>query len=273
MVRSEGQKPLIVSGALADLSSFLSAGWFAQTINKVEMVTSNGDVVTCSEDERSDLFHGAAGALGTLGVVTLLELRLEEAKKYVETTYHPVASFEEAVEKCKEFTSGTNYDKLDYVVGILFSETSGTIITGALTNDKIPGMPVSRFSARTDPWYAFHVKEKIGSSKEVVQELIPLPEYLFRYDRGAFWMGYTIFEYTWLPYTKRVLKVMDPFMHTRMLYAAVRAQVTCLQVGQDMAVPYNAAADFLEWAAETFDIWPLWLCPLKQSPLPTLSPH
>lgn len=44
------------------------------------MVLANGDVVTCSDIERSDLFHDAAGAVGSLGVTTLVELQLREAK-------------------------------------------------------------------------------------------------------------------------------------------------------------------------------------------------
>jgi delta24-sterol reductase len=47
---------------------------------------SNGEVVTGSDNEKADLFHGAAGAVGSLGITTLIALQLTAAKKYVETT-------------------------------------------------------------------------------------------------------------------------------------------------------------------------------------------
>ena len=47
-------------------------GFFNQTINYTEMVLANGDVVRCSEDERPDLFHGAAGAVGTYSTLDWL---------------------------------------------------------------------------------------------------------------------------------------------------------------------------------------------------------
>jgi delta24-sterol reductase len=77
------------AGTSGESSSF-KHGYFNQTLEQVEMVLANGDVVTCSEHERQDLFRGAAGAVGTLGVTTLVKLRLHKATKYVETTYHPV---------------------------------------------------------------------------------------------------------------------------------------------------------------------------------------
>ena len=79
------------AGTSGESSSF-KHGFFDRTINYVEMVLANGDVVTCSNSDKPDLFHGAAGAVGTLGITTLVELRLREAKKYVETTYHPVSN-------------------------------------------------------------------------------------------------------------------------------------------------------------------------------------
>lgn len=92
------------SGTSGESSSF-KHGFFNRTINSVEMVLANGDIITASDSQNADLFHGAAGAVGTLGVTTLVELQLQEAKKYVETTYHPVSNMVEAIEKLKKVIS------------------------------------------------------------------------------------------------------------------------------------------------------------------------
>jgi delta24-sterol reductase len=89
------------AGTSGESSSF-KWGFFNRTINYVEMVLANGEIVKASEKENTDLFHGAAGAVGTLGVVTLVELQLIEAKKYVGTIYHLVAGMDEAILKLKK---------------------------------------------------------------------------------------------------------------------------------------------------------------------------
>lgn len=86
------------AGTSGESSSF-KYGFFDRTINYVEMILADGEVVIASKTERADLFHGAAGACGSLGITTLVELQLIEAKKYVETSYHPVASMPAAVER------------------------------------------------------------------------------------------------------------------------------------------------------------------------------
>jgi delta24-sterol reductase len=42
---------------------------------------------------------------------------------------------------------------------------------------------------------------------------------------------------------------------------------------QDLALPYATAKEFVDFTDERHGIYPLWLCPLKQSPQPTMHPH
>ena len=82
-------------------SSSFKYGYFDETINSVEIVLGNGDIITASDKENTDLFHGASGAVGSLGITTLLEIQLIQAKKYVKATYHSVRSISEAIEKIR----------------------------------------------------------------------------------------------------------------------------------------------------------------------------
>ena len=171
-------------------SSSLKHGFFDRTIKSIEMLLANGEVVTASPTEKADLFHGAAGALGTLGITTIIELQLVEVKNYVQTTYHPVKSVAEAIRKLQEVTVDHTQD---YVDGMLFSKNEGAIITGRLTNDLPDGTQVSHFSRTTDLWFYLQVNKKIAKNTDPVTEAIPLNEYLFRYDRGGFWVGLSMF--------------------------------------------------------------------------------
>ncbi len=260
------------SGTSGESSSF-KHGFFNKTLNWVEMVLANGEVVTCSENEQPDLFQGAAGALGTLGVTTVVELQLRKAKKYVETTYHPVSSVEEAIQKTKAFAELDS--KYDYVDGILFSPAQGAVITGRFTDTLEDNITIRRFSGASDPWFYLHVKDQISQSTTPVTEAIPLPEYLFRYDRGGFWVGQASFSYfPGVPFNNLTRWFLDDFLHTRMLYKAMHASGQSERmIIQDLALPYDTAKDFIDFTHHRLGIWPLWLCPLKQSPLPTMHPH
>jgi delta24-sterol reductase len=259
------------AGTSGESSSF-KWGFFNRTINYVEMVLANGEIVKASEYENADLFHGAAGAVGSLGVVTLVEIQLIEAKKYVETKYYPVSSMDEAIQKIEEAIANP---ELDYVDGILFSKTQGAIITGCLTDNLKENVAIQHFSSATDPWFFLHVKDAVTKRKTgPTTEMIPLEEYLFRYDRGGFWVGVAPFKYWPFPFNRFTRWFLDDFLHTRMLYRALHASGRSNQyMVQDLALPFATAKQFVDFIDEEFGIWPLWLCPLRQSPLPTIHPH
>ncbi len=256
------------AGTAGESSSF-AHGFFDNTINHVEIVLANGEVVQASRDTNSDLFHGAAGAVGTLGVTTLMELQLVEAKKYVKTTFHPRRSIRDTIQLVQEEASDRSHD---YIDGIIFSKDHGVVITGEKTDEE--PLRAQTFSHPRDPWYYLHVQEKTLSAETPVTEFIPLAEYLFRYDRGGFWVGRSAFDYFQFPFNSQTRWFLDDFLHTRMLYKALHAsRQSTMYIIQDLAVPYSSAEAFIDYTADTFGIWPLWLCPLLETPPPTFHPH
>ena len=258
------------AGTSGESSSF-KHGFFDRTINSVQMVLANGNVVECSDSENADLFHGAAGAVGSLGVTTRIELRLREAKKYIRIVYYPVSSVAEATQTIQEVVADP---ELDHVDGILYSKTKGVIMTGRMTDSREGNAPIVRFSAAKDPWFYLHVKGLISDKKGPVTELIPLAEYLFRYDRGGFWVGALAFDYFKVPYNSVTRRWLDDFLHTRMMYAGLHASEQSKKcIVQDLALPYPNVEHFIEYTDKNLGIWPLWLCPLRQSPAPTMHPH
>ncbi len=258
------------AGTAGESSSF-KHGFFDRTINSVEMVLANGEVVIASPSENADLFHGAAGAVGTLGITTMIELQLVEARKYVKTTYHRRNGVAETVNLVREQTSNVEND---YVDGILFSKGHGVVVTGEMTDDKPDSSSVQTFSRSRDPWYYLHVKDRTLRSPTPVTDYIPLAEYLFRYDRAGFWVGASAFEYFKFPFNAFTRWFLDDFLHTRMLYSALHASGESKRyIVQDLALPYSTAEEFIDYTSQKFGIWPLWLCPLKQSPRPTWHPR
>ena len=262
------------SGSSAESSSFRH-GFFDSTVNWVEMVLGNGDVVRASRHEREDLFRGAAGAVGTLGTVTLLELRLVEARTYVRVTYQKMDSVSTAIRAIQ--SRSALLLEADYMDGIMYARDHGVVITGTLTDDEPPpGCPVQTFSNAADPWYYLHVQQRTRDLPNLasVAEFIPLAEYLFRYDRAGFWVGRAGYTYFCvIPFHAFFRWLLDDFSHTRTLYHALHAsRISSQFVVQDVALPYGAAEEFIGWTQRELDIWPLWLCPLAASPCPTFHP-
>ncbi|KAL2015450.1 hypothetical protein VTK56DRAFT_5412 [Thermocarpiscus australiensis] len=271
------------AGTAGESSSFRH-GFFDESVRRVEMVLADGSVVEATpppgegegegdKGKRADLFRGAAGAVGTLGVTTLLEVRLMEARRFVRTRYRRTGSVAEAVQAVREEVRRPGND---YVDGILFSKEHGVVITGELTDEKPDGVRPQTFSGAWDPWFYLHAKEKTAAlaGNAAAVDYIPLAEYLFRYDRGGFWVGAAAFQYfKFIPFNRFFRWFLDDFLHTRMMYRALHGSGESARfVVQDVAMPFETAERFVDYTSSELGIWPLWLCPLKRRGPPTFHP-
>ncbi|OAQ65143.1 FAD binding domain-containing protein [Pochonia chlamydosporia 170] len=255
------------SGTSGESSSF-RYGAFDSTFDSIEIVLPDGTIAKASKKERNDLFWGAASAFGTLGVVTLLEVRLLPAKKFVRLQYEISTSVEDSVKKIR--TECDDSDN-DFVDGIVFDKHTTLVCTGRLVDEVPEGEKVRRFTRRSDPWFYIRAREvqntlkkADGKSESAVVDHVPLVDYLFRYDRGGFWVGKYSFSYFLVPFNRITRFLLDRFMHTRVMYRAVhKSGLADYYMVQDVGVPFSRTAEFQTWLDDTFNIYPLWLCPLR----------
>ena len=250
------------AGTAAESSSF-KYGFLENTVNWIEIVLSNGSVTIASRDLKSDLYHGAAGTFGTLGVITLLEIQLMKAEAFVQLTYHPVNSIREAIDQTQKATEDPANDFVD---GILLKRDRGAVITGRLIKEPRPNNPVESFSQARDEWYYLHVEQLLADATTSKTEVVPVPDYLFRYDRGAFWTGRHAFTYFAIPFTRFWRWALDSLMYTKILYHGLHENGMAKDnIIQDLVLPISRVQEFIEWIDENHAIYPLWLCPLWQS--------
>ncbi|MBE7182760.1 MAG: hypothetical protein INR71_16400 [Terriglobus roseus] len=97
--------------------------------------------------------------------------------------------------------------------------------------------------------------------------MVPIRDYFFRYDRGAFWMGSYGFAYfPFVPFDRLSRFVLDRLLHTRVMYRAMHESGHYdYHLIQDLGVPCGRAVELMEFTGRGKGIWPLWLCPLKMS--------
>ncbi|KAE8154902.1 FAD binding domain protein [Aspergillus avenaceus] len=271
---AEGLLPLVVmefpgitagggfSGTSGESSSFRH-GFFDATVNRIEIVLANGQVRSASQHTESEqeLFWAAASAFGTMGVVTLLEIQCKEAKPYVSLTYHSTSSMADAMHVFKTTTAAPETEYLD---GIIFSPTHIVICAGHLVDSPPPNTPIQRFTRPHDPWFYLHAQR----TAKPTTHCIPVQDYLFRYDRGAFWTGRYAYSYFLTPFNRITRYLLDTFMHTRVMYHALHASGLSKQhIIQDVAIPYKHTPQFLTWLSDpqNFAAYPIWLCPLHHA--------
>ncbi|EGR49417.1 uncharacterized protein TRIREDRAFT_47420 [Trichoderma reesei QM6a] len=262
------------SGTSGESSSF-RYGAFDANINWIEIVLPDGEVARASKTERQDLFWGAASAFGTLGVVTLLEVQLKEAKAYVRLEYQLARGAEDMLSKIQ---AACAVEENDYVDAIVFAMDTTVVCTGRLVDEVPQGTKPVGFLGRSDPWFYTRARDVVKQLKRTakkggggddnkaatVTDFVPLQDYLFRYDRGGFWTAVYAYRYFLTPFNRITRYILDPFMHAREMYRAVhKSGLADYYMVQDVGVPYDKVVEFQAWLDKELHIYPLWICPLR----------
>lgn len=246
-------------------SSSHQFGQFNDTIEWCEIVLGNGELIRCSRQENSDLFDALPGSYGTLGIATRFCIRVMPAKPYVHLR-----------------TIATNkliWEPATYQDGVAQGPGDYLLVHGNLADE--PHGPLLR-QRLWSPW--FYQQIKVGEAS------MRLSDYLFRFDRGAFWMARYLLTpaILWSFLRKREIPpeklaallptlkyrhpgplfraLLGPFLGSKGLYRGLHAMPGDLLkrsfLIQDSVLPPENAEAFIHYIDEYHAPWPLWLCPI-----------
>lgn len=102
VVPATGISGLTLGGGFGNLMA--KYGLALDNLISVDVVTADGRLLTANAEENEDLFWGARGSNGNLGVVTSLEYRLHEVGPVVGgALLYPVARTKEVLHFCRDF--------------------------------------------------------------------------------------------------------------------------------------------------------------------------
>jgi len=256
-----------VNGATIEASSY-KYGQFNDNCEDYEIVLGNGEIVHATDKKNTDLFYGISGSYGSLGLLTLIKVTLIPASPYIRTIFSPSGNYQQTVKKLQD---ETKKKKADFIDAITFDSKNSVMITGYFHKEK--DETLETFSKASDKW--FYEKAQLATKRnETVEELIPIVDFLFRYNRGAYWMGEYAFPLLHIPDDRLTKTLLNPFMNTRKLYDGLHAlNISQNYFLQDFYCPVEKTVEFLEEAEEKLDIFPIWLCPMKPTKTPQkLSP-
>jgi len=292
-------KGITVGGAIMGGSAESSShkwGSFHDACLSYEILCGDGTLLRVSPQANPDLFYGIPCSYGSLGALVSAEIQLVPAQAFVHLRYHFFSDPLEAID-CIQKLSNTP----DFIDGIVFAKDCAVVIEGTLQSKAHPHLPQFSLKPIHSKWYFQHAKTGC-------EEIMPLKDYLFRYDQGAFWMGAYLFrlpllarfvgqgifkfwkaeqetftqaevqKYHQIPSPNAFLRTLTrPIMTSRWLWKLLHQAEKWVQdrmIIQDFCIPEKSAAHFLKEALNDPGTFPMWLCPIKGSTHPEIfSPH
>lgn len=286
-----------INGAALESSSH-QFGQFNDQSLSYEILTGCGSVIYADKNEHSDLFYGISGSYGTLGILLAAKLKLIQASPSVLLKYYRFLSFQEAISFLIEKHLSKNPPI--YMEAIVYRPDLTIVILGNLFS----GSCQKSLSLKKpwSEWFYQHALTADGS-----EEVIPIKDYLFRHDRGAFWMGgyaknfglsylthkletklkflQTSLSRKFLPnfapsiYPGKLFRTLfSPLMDSQKLYKSLHSgSETWFEehfVIQDFYFSKENAVEFISYVLNKYQITPIWVCPILSTTEPQIfSPH
>lgn len=243
-------------------SSMYRYGLFNNTISQIEIVLGDGTLQTASRTHNSDLLEHAAGSLGTFGVVTLLTVELIPAKSHVRVDVQLVDDVDKAHDI---FEDATKDDSIHFIDGVYFRRGRIAVMLARFVDS--PPSPDKVLKKMQVHWFADTIEsalDKGPTSEKPLSLYMTTPDYLFRYDRGAFWGGKLAFKHFHVPQNAITRRLADPFLDSRTCYHALhKSGLACEYVVQDFGIPASTVGQFVAFVNDTLPDLQIFLAPCK----------
>jgi FAD/FMN-containing dehydrogenase len=213
------------------------------------------------------LYRAFPNSYGTLGYSTRLRIELEPVKPFVALRHARFRTLTDLVAAMDRIidTGGLDGQPVDYLDGVVFSADESYLSVGVRT--ATPG-PVSDYTGQGI--YYRSIQHDAG----VKEDRLTIHDYFWRWDTDWFWCSRPFGA------QNRRLRRFWPRRYRRssfywkLIALDRRYQIADRiekrngrppreRVVQDVEVPIERTAEFLQWFLDTVPIEPVWLCPLR----------
>lgn len=253
-------KSITIGGAISGVgieSSSFKFGLVHETVLEMDVLTGNGDVLTCTaNNEHRDLFFGMPNSYGTLGYVLRLKARTIPVKPFVklEHSRHGEARdfFEYIDRSCSE--------DIDFLDGVIFSPGEFYAVRGEFVDD----------APYTSDYTCEHVYYKSLQEKRI--DYLTTHDYIWRWDTDWFWCSKNVGAQNRLLRPLFGRKRLNSVFYTRIMrwnskWGGTRRlnQMRGLHtesVIQDVDIPIDRAPEFHAFLDAEIGIRPVWVCPI-----------
>lgn len=267
-------KTITVGGAVTGLgveaSSFRN-GLPHESVLRMEILTGDGDIVVADrDDDHTDLFRGFPNSYGTLGYATALRIELEPVRPYIELRHVRFDDASEAMAALATIceTRENAGQRVDFVDGTVFGPGELDLTLAAFVDD---APAVSDYTGQAI-YYQSIRRRRIDH--------LTTRDYLWRWDTDWFWCSRAFgVQKPWVRslVPRRYLRsdtywrlvALDRRYHVSrwldLLTSAVdrRQRPPREAVIQDVEIPLEHTAEFLDFFHREIKIAPVWLCPIR----------
>ncbi|WP_442811432.1 FAD-binding oxidoreductase [Streptosporangium sp. NBC_01756] len=273
-------KTITLGGAVTGLgieSTSFRDGLPHESVEELEILTGDGRIVVARDDnEHRDLFRAFPNSYGTLGYALRIRIKLKPVQPYVRLTHIPFTDADKCMIAMKEICESGEHDgePIDFVDGTFFG----------------PGelyVTVGRFAERA-PYLSDYTGMRIyyRSIQTRTRDWLSIRDYLWRWDTDWFWCSRAFGVQSALVRSLMPRKWMRSDVYRKLVgldrkYGVIarvdrwRGQPIQESVIQDIEVPVERGAEFLEFFHDKVGMEPVWMCPLKSTgewPLYPLEP-
>ncbi|MBO3749136.1 FAD-binding oxidoreductase [Streptosporangiaceae bacterium NEAU-GS5] len=270
-------KTITLGGAVTGLgieSSSFKDGLPHESVEELEILTGDGRIIVARADnEHAALFSAFPNSYGTLGYALRIRIKLAPVKPYVRLTHLRFNDAAKCMLALQEICDGREHDgePVDFVDGTYFGPDELYITVGRFA-DKAPY--VSDYTG---------MRIYYQSMRGRGRDWLTVRDYLWRWDTDWFWCS-------------RAFGVQQPVVRSLMPRRWMRSDVYRRLVGfdqrygvtsridrwrgnpqqesviQDVEVPVERGAEFLEFFQDKVGMVPVWMCPLKSTQRWSLYP-
>ena len=235
----------IISGVGGGSSSF-QYGMFHESVTQFDIIIGNGDILTCSPSQHSDLFYGAPNTLGTLGYILSLTFKIRKCSPYVKTENKRYTNAKDYFSALQKYQKNKDIDFLD---GTIYGNDLFVLVVGYF-KDELEG-DLDNFVNDNIYWKAI---------KEDDEHWFKTLDYIYRWDTDMYYTSMIIPE--WMNnrnIRKCVPADLIPYIKKALPYLGVDNNIN--DIAADILIPFNKMIDFYTWYNKEVCLYPVYICP------------
>ena len=264
-------KTITVGGAVTGLgieSSSFRNGLPHESVRSMDVLTGSGAVVRAEPTgENADLYRSFPNSYGSLGYALELTIELDPVSSYVTVRHVPFDDLDKLVDAVGHIMSARSWqdEPVDFLDGVVFSRDEAYLTLGGWTDRLDAAQHPSDYTGR-------HIYYRSIAAR--AHDVLSVRDYLWRWDTDWFWCSRAfgaqrpvvrrIWPRRWLrsDVYQRLLGLEHRF-HPAERIDRLRGRPARERVVQDVELPLDRTAAFLDWFLREVPIEPIWLCPVQ----------
>lgn len=240
-----------------------------ESVLEMDILTGSGEIITATRDnEYRDLFFGFPNSYGSLGYALRLKIELEPTRAYVRLNHLRYPTAEAMTQAIEQFVLTRDYQgqPVDFLDGTVFSADEQYLTIGTMVDEPDPGTSPSDYTGMGIYYRSIQQRNT---------DLLTIHDYLWRWDTDWFWCSRAFGAQK--PWVRRLwpkeklrsdvywkLVALDRRYDFSGKTARIQGKPQREPVVQDVEVPIDRLAEFLDFFHREVGIEPIWVCPLKQ---------